>query len=547
MARIDRLPETAKRLLQTAAVLGREFTLPLLRRLWEEPGALEPQLQELKRLEFLFERSGAEEPVYSFKHALTQEVAYESLITTQRRVLHTAAGQALEALYADRLEEIYDQLAHHYAKTEDATKAVAYLTHFAEKAARSYAHAEAVTALREALGHVEGLSLEERDRHTLALVLRLVHSLYFLGRFPEMRERLLQQQERLERLQEPRLAGPYAFWLSHALSYLGEYEQSVHWAQRSIEIAQQYGDETTMGQAYYVLARNGFWLCQFPQGIAHGYQAISLLDRTGEQWWLGLAHWAVGVNYTFMGDLMSAWEPIAQTQAIGDTLGDPRLQCYAAWSKGYTSTFMGDWETGIAACQQSLAHSPDAVNTAVAMGFLGEAYLAKGDPPAALPWLEQAVQQMSQFRFRSLQSWYMSSLAEAQRLHGHLASARELAVQALALSQEIKFWLGVGLAQHALAHVALAEDAFAEAKRYLDAAQQTYAAIQGRYWVGRTHLDLATLAHAQGDISAATPHLHEAHGLFTALQVPKYIERTAQLACEYGITLAAASPKELMH
>ena len=77
------------------------------------------------------------------------------------------------------------------------------------------------------------------------------------------------------------------------------------------------------------------------------------------------------------------------------------------------------------------------------------------------------------------------------------------------------------------------------------AALQTFTSTQGRFEVGRTHLDLATLAHAQGDVSATAMHLYEAHGLFTALQVPKYSERTAQLAREYGVTLAAASPKEL--
>src|SRR5262249_30278843 len=155
---------------------------------------------ELKRLEFLYERSSAGEPVYVFKHALTQDVAYDSLITTQRKVLHAAAGQALEALYADRLEEAYDRLAHHYARTDEADKAVEYLTRFAEKAARGYAHAEAVTALREALSHAEHLPAEERDRRALDLVIRLAHPLYLLGRFQDTLDLLLQQQERLERL-----------------------------------------------------------------------------------------------------------------------------------------------------------------------------------------------------------------------------------------------------------------------------------------------------------------------------------------------------------
>jgi predicted ATPase len=105
MARIDRLPDAVKRLLQTASVLGRTFSVRLLEAIWESLDALGPLLGELKRLEFVYEHTGAEEPVYIFKHVLTQEVAYDSLLTTHRQALHTAAGRALEALYVDRLEE----------------------------------------------------------------------------------------------------------------------------------------------------------------------------------------------------------------------------------------------------------------------------------------------------------------------------------------------------------------------------------------------------------------------------------------------------------
>jgi predicted ATPase len=136
MARIDRLLEAPKRLLQTAAVLGREVSPPLLEAVWDGARPLEPLLLALTRQEFLFARTSDEGPVYVFKHALTQEVAYESLLTTRRQALHAAAGQALETLYAPRLEDAYERLAYHYARTDNVAKAVAYLTRVAEKAAR---------------------------------------------------------------------------------------------------------------------------------------------------------------------------------------------------------------------------------------------------------------------------------------------------------------------------------------------------------------------------------------------------------------------------
>jgi predicted ATPase len=175
MARIDRLPEASKRLLQTAAVLGRAISPPLLEALWDGVQPLAPLLLELTRQEFLFARPSAEGAVYVFKHALTQEVAYESLLTTRRQTLHTAAGQALETLYALRLEDAYDRLAYHYARTDNVTKAVAYLTRVAEKAARHSAHVEAISHLTQALELLPTLpATPERNQQELTLHLALV-------------------------------------------------------------------------------------------------------------------------------------------------------------------------------------------------------------------------------------------------------------------------------------------------------------------------------------------------------------------------------------
>jgi tetratricopeptide (TPR) repeat protein len=538
MARIDRLPESSKQLLQTASVLGREFSLRLLKAIWEGTGPCEPLLQELKRLEFLFERIDAEGLYYTFKHALTQEVAYASLLTTHRQALHEAAAEALECLYEVRLGDVYDRLAYHYSCAKNAAKAVEYLTLFAEQVARGYAHVEAVTALQEALVHAQQLPESERDRQILDLVLRISHSLYFQGRFQEMLEILLKQQRRLEQLNDPTIAAPCAFWLSHALSYTGDYDLSVQWARRAIDLAQQCNDLATLGKTYYVLARNGLFLCQFTQGIEYGRKAITLLEQTNESWWLGLSHWISGITYAFWGELMSAWEPIASTQAIGETIGDPRILCYAGWSKGVAASLSGDWETAIAACQESLARSPDPVNTAIAMMSLGEAYRTKGDATVAVHWLEQSVESLSRFGFRAMQSWNQALLAEAHRMLDNLAQARELASQALKISQDNKYWFGIGTAQQTLGRIALSEGSLADAEGFLQEAQQTFATIQCRYWVARNHLDQAALFNAQGNPEAAARYLLDAKTVFTALQLPKYIKLTEKIASEYRVLLA---------
>jgi predicted ATPase len=113
-ARIDRLPDAPNRLLQTASVIGREVPVRMLRAVWETPGSLDVHLLELKHQEFLYDQAGAAEQTYVFKHALTQDVAYDGLLSPAKQALHAATARALESIHGDRLEEQYERLAHHY-------------------------------------------------------------------------------------------------------------------------------------------------------------------------------------------------------------------------------------------------------------------------------------------------------------------------------------------------------------------------------------------------------------------------------------------------
>jgi tetratricopeptide (TPR) repeat protein len=233
-----------------------------------------------------------------------------------------------------------------------------------------------------------------------------------------------------------------------------------------------------MGKTYYVLARQGYWSGQHLGGIKHGQQAVSLLERTPERWWLGQAHWAVAVNYYFMGAFAQALAAAAQAHDLGEALGDPRLQSYAAWTMGLMEATRGEWEAGIAACHRSVAHSPDPLNTAVALGFLGHAYLESGDAVAATSALEQAVQHMSRFRFRQLHGWYLAFLGEAYLLSGQLDQARASALQGLEITRDCRFQHGVGWAHRALGRIARVSGALAEAETYCMEALQTFASTR---------------------------------------------------------------------
>src|SRR5262249_25005063 len=155
-------------------VLGREFAPRLLEAMWDGTGPLEPLLAELKRLEFLYERTGVEGVSYICKHALTQEVAYDSLLTARRQVLHAAAGHALERLYPDWLVERAEELAHHYTEAGLTEKAVHYWQQAGQKASERSAHVEAISHLRQGLALLETLpETPERSRQELLLLIAL--------------------------------------------------------------------------------------------------------------------------------------------------------------------------------------------------------------------------------------------------------------------------------------------------------------------------------------------------------------------------------------
>jgi predicted ATPase len=150
-ARIDRLPPEDKRLLQTAAVIGTEVPWPLLRAIADVPeDALHQGLTRLQAAEFLYETRLFPEHAYTFKHALTQQVAYEMLLQERRRALHAHIVESLEALAGDRVAEQVERLAHHALRGEVWEKALPYLRQAGARALWPSAYREAVVWFEQA-------------------------------------------------------------------------------------------------------------------------------------------------------------------------------------------------------------------------------------------------------------------------------------------------------------------------------------------------------------------------------------------------------------
>ncbi len=159
LARIDRLEGNARGALQLASVIGREFTLRLLTRISDVHSELDSVLSELKALELIYEKAFFPELAYMFKHALTHDVAYSTLLVERRKAMHRIVATAIEELYDDRIIEHYETLAHHYSKSEDWEKAADYLEKAGDKASATFANTQAIDYYRRALDAFDCLGI----------------------------------------------------------------------------------------------------------------------------------------------------------------------------------------------------------------------------------------------------------------------------------------------------------------------------------------------------------------------------------------------------
>jgi class 3 adenylate cyclase len=256
-ARIDRLPPEEKVLLQAASVIGKDVPCTLLQAIADVPeSSLHRGLTNLQTAEFLYETSLFPDLEYTFKHALTHEVAYTSLLQERRRVLHARIVEAIEALYPDRLAEQVERVAHHAFRGEVWEKAVTYLRQAGAKALAHSAYREAVTCFEQALAALHLLpDTRETSARALDLRLDLRQALFPLNELATV-WRYLQEAEGLARtLDDPRRLGWVSAYMSGHHLHTGGHVTEVHTCAHTVEtIAETLGDVPLQIAAQFYLA-----------------------------------------------------------------------------------------------------------------------------------------------------------------------------------------------------------------------------------------------------------------------------------------------------
>jgi tetratricopeptide (TPR) repeat protein len=255
-SRIDRLSAPEKELLQTLAVLGREFSLSLAQHVTlKSVDDLEQMLSRLRFGDFIYEQPAVGEVEYSFKHALTQEVAYKSLLNERRRELHERAGRSLEEIYPQQLNEHYGDLAHHYLLSDNAAKGINYAQLAAEQALTRGTYADAISLTDAALKLLDRLP-DESDRLRAELALRNIKSVlaFVLRGNPSLEhERAIRRVcELAEKIGEKEQLLRGLTSLSSVYFTRGESRQGFELARRCLDLAKATQDDSVLADACYL-------------------------------------------------------------------------------------------------------------------------------------------------------------------------------------------------------------------------------------------------------------------------------------------------------
>jgi class 3 adenylate cyclase/tetratricopeptide (TPR) repeat protein len=536
-ARIDRLPQQERRLLQAAAVVGKAVPYVLLQAIAElSEEELRQGLTHLQAAEFLYESRFFPDLEYTFKHSLTHDVAYASLLADRRRGLHVRIADAIERLYRDRLAEQVEQLAYHAFRGEEWEKAVIYLRQAGAKAALRSAHREAVVYFEQTLAALKHLP-ESRDTLELAIDLRfeLRTALIPLGEYGRIIAYLREAEALAETLRDSRRLGRTYVYVTSYFREVGDYKGAIEYGQRALAIATSLGDLALQVPANHFLGQVWVDRGDYRQGSA--FFRRNLESLVGE-----LRHERLGLPYipsvhtrtwlmrclAELGEFAEGIELGEHSLLIAESEGHPFSLTSAYWGLGQLHLHRGDLVQAISLLERgfelSRLWSIRILLPSVAAD-LGSAYALSGRVTEALPLLEQACAQHDAIRKTAGLSFRLRSLSQAYLLAERLDDAAEHAERALLLSREYDERGIQAYTLRVLGQIAARVDPRAPAKAEASLLQAlTLGEELGmRPLAACCHLDLGRLARGRGDHAKALEHLSVAHASFSTMRMPYWL------------------------
>ncbi len=546
-SRMDRLEEGPKRIMQVASVIGREFAFRILHAITEIKEDLKSNLLNLQGLEFIYEKSLFPELKYIFRHTLSQEVAYNSLLLKRRKEIHEKIGKAIEELYPAHLEQFYEMLAYHYSRSNSLEKACLYSRLSGEKAEGNSSHREACDFYKGAIDLLNELpATAENKKEKLKIISLILPPLAFLG-FPEGSLDMLQQGEQISKElgDERRLAklynamglyyshkgdpqlgmkysedafkavrknwdielmSPLAFGLSVSYAQTGEFYKIVDMAPdviALIEEAEREVDSFSMGWNPYSL------LCSF---CGHGMGNLGAFDegrvflekglrnaaKMNDLVALGLVEIQYGRFYLAKGD----WKPSKEHFEKGVKYNEEAQWIFGSavsfLGLGYACAMLGDRETGKRHVEKGLEIQRDSgaqVFLSQAHFYLGWIHMDLGDLKNARSLAEEALRlsQKNNEKLIEAGSWLLLGRILGKTESLQINKAEGSILKGIEISKELKTKASYSLGHLYLGQLYMTGGEMEKAICNLKKAEGMFREMGMDYWLGKAQEVLAAL------------------------------------------------------
>jgi class 3 adenylate cyclase/tetratricopeptide (TPR) repeat protein len=535
-ARIDRLPTDLKRLLQCAAVIGTVVPLALLLEVSDVGAAdLRAGLARLQAAELLDETQLFPDIEYTFRHALTHDVAYGGVVSERRKALHARIAEAIERLHAGRLVEQVERLAHHTARAEAWGKAVGYLRQAGDKALGRSASREAADWFGQALDALAHLP-SDPDTLRLAVDLRLDlrAALYALGEFEPMLGRLREADELARKLEDPRRMAWVAIYLGEHARQKGDFGQAIALIERALVLGETVGDPAARLAAHQYLGLACHAVGDYRRAAAHMRTVAELPedDAVAAQFRPTQAGSPAGFRAVSLGWLARCLTETGDFDEgrahgldairIAERLDHSYSLISACWGLGHLHTVQGDFEQARGVLERALVTARDTAATRLlpqVMRALGLAYARSGRLGEGVALLEEALRIVESIGLVVGHSSTLAHLGEAYVVAGRGEAAAPVVDQAFAIARDRGQRGDRATALRLLGDVAAGRGSVGEARRCYGESIALAEALGMRPLTARGRLDLGVLLRREGD-AAARATLEEARASFRALGMP---------------------------
>jgi DNA-binding NtrC family response regulator/tetratricopeptide (TPR) repeat protein len=538
LARINRLPTEDRRVLQSAAVIGKDFTVDVLREIaGADEDAVHQALQRLRAAEFIDEITVLA-PEYTFKHALTHDVAYESLPSPERRALHAKTLEAIERVHAERRAENVERLAHHAFHGERWEQAVAYLIEAGRKAAGRAANREAVACFEQTLAALDRLpGTRARTEQAIDVRFEIRNPLHLLGDFDRIFSHLQQAHDLAAVIDDQARIGWVLSYLCQTSRLTGNPGQAIDFGHRAVTVAAarddfalQVATELHLGSAYEDLG-DYRRASEILRGIVERIPAERVHDRfrlSGLPSVVGRAHLVCCLAE--LGEFEEGLRQAREATRLAEEVFDPHGLVNAYFGLATLGIMRGDLDPTITVLERGLELCQSA-NVSLMLprvsASLGLVYARSGRVDEGLALLEQSVERTMTMKLMNMYSIFLTWLGEASLRAGHVARAREHGERALARAREFSELAHEAHALALLGDVAAHGDAPDEtaAREHYRQALGVAEVLGMRPLLGRCHLELGAHSRRAGDHASAAEHLRKAVDLFDAMDMRGALER----------------------